>query len=495
MLRSSDREGSGKGTPEMHGTLKTVLMACAFAAAPVGFVAAPAAASVDLISAYNDQTDLEFRQGLQMRLAWTGDYLGRFDGRVDSTTLRAVRDFQARHGLHADGEMNEAFLDRLIAESDAAVAALGFEWRIDENTGVRVGLPLGLVAHVGRTEVGTMWRSADRRIEIETVRFAEPGYDLPAVFDLLRAESGTKTVRTSEFAGDHFILTGSEDGREFFIRFDGEGSDLRGFSVAYPASEGERLSSYITVAEGSFEPYASSPRKEQGPMASLQLGDVALSYPPVGPDGSKPGYEASGTGFTVADGWILTNAHVARACETVLVGELGIASEVIVDIEQDLALLKVEGDLGAPLAITDGKPRLGEDILALGFPLRSILADSLNVTRGNISSLMGLMNDPNYLQISAAVQPGNSGGPLVDLAGRVVGVVTAKLNAVAVADLTGDIPQSINFAIRPDAAARFLDAHGVDYTVADSNAGLESVPDATALVQNSVHPVLCLGQA
>ena len=102
------------------------------------------------------------------------------------------------------------------------------------------------------------------------------------------------------------------------------------------------------------------------------------------------------------------------------------------------------------------------------------------------------MNDPRYLQISAPVQPGNSGGPLVDLAGRVVGVVTAKLNAVAIADATGDIPQSINFAIRPDTVTTFLDKNGVDYLTADPKAALVSVPDATAMVKDSVLPVLCL---
>ena len=156
-------------------------------------------------------------------------------------------------------------------------------------------------------------------------------------------------------------------------------------------------------------------------------------------------------------------------------------------------MLKVDADLGRPLPLVTGKPRLGEDVLALGYPLRSILADSLNVTRGNISSLLGLMNDPNYLQISAAVQPGNSGGPVIDLAGRVVGIVTAKLNAVAVADITGDIPQSINFAIRPDVAARFLEENNVAFVAADTDAALESVPDATEKTADSVVPVLCLG--
>ena len=114
------------------------------------------------------------------------------------------------------------------------------------------------------------------------------------------------------------------------------------------------------------------------------------------------------------------------------------------------------------------------------------------MTRGNVSSLLGLMNDPRYLQISAPVQPGNSGGPLVDLAGRVVGIVTAKLDAVAVADATGDIPQSINFAIRPDAASTFLHQQGIAFETADPTRRWPSVPDATAQVKDSIFPIVCV---
>lgn len=500
----------------MGRSLKAILAASVvFAAGASLTISAPAPAfsapasvweTADLASAYNDHTDVEFRQGLQMRLAWTGDYAGAFDGRVGAETLRAIRDFQARHGFEADGVMNERFLQSLVAASDLAVRAVGFEWYEDSNTGVRVGLPLGEVSSVGRTEVGSMWRSPDGRVEIETVRFNEEGYSLPDIFEILSQESATKTVERADFIGDHFILTGLEDGREFFIRFDGEGQDLRGFSVSYPPQLAERFAPYITVASNSFEPFALP--MEGGLVAGLRPDDsfsLAFSGPEMAgvravPGGTSeqeasPGFDGSGTGFVVSDdGWLMTNAHVANACKTVLVGEHGAASQVLVDEENDLALVKVDGvDLGEPLAIVEGKPRLGEDILALGYPLRSILADSLNVTRGNISSLLGLMNDPNYIQISAAVQPGNSGGPVIDLAGRVVGVVTAKLNAVAVADLTGDIPQSINFAIRPDAATRFLQANDIDYRVADETLDLQSVPDATANVQDSILPIVCLG--
>ncbi|WP_416357409.1 trypsin-like peptidase domain-containing protein [Aureimonas phyllosphaerae] len=497
----------------MRGVTTAVLAGLLLCAAPVA-VTAPAAAATgaeaDLATLYNQHTDLAFRTGLQHRLTWTGDYAGPFDGRVGPQTLRAVRDFQARHGLAADGVMDDAFLKLVIEKSDAARDAAGFVQVTDAATGVRLGLPGNVVAPVGETEVGSLWRSDDGGVEIETVRFSKEGYTLDGVFGVLSETGPNKTVSEASKANGGFTIRGHEDGRDFLIRFSGRGGDLRGFSVAWNAAHASVIAPYAQVAAESVEPFAGEPRSgDVGPMARLfesgraegvafGEGEHAKASTPKSESPSlaspSPGFDSSGTGFVVSkDGWLLTNAHVAKACKTVLVGDLGAASKVVVDEDHDLALLKVDAKVGKPLPIVAGKPRLGEDVLALGFPLRSILADSLNVTRGNVSSLMGLMNDANYLQISAPVQPGNSGGPLVDLAGRVVGVVTAKLNAVAVADLTGDIPQSINFAIRPDAAARFLQTHHVAFETADASAPLESVPDATAKVQDSIYPVLCLG--
>ena len=72
-----------------------------------------------------------------------------------------------------------------------------------------------------------------------------------------------------------------------------------------------------------------------------------------------------------------------------------------------------------------------------------------------------MRDDSRFMQISAAVQPGNSGGPAVDEAGRLIGVVVAKLNALAIAMITGDIPQNVNFAIKVATLASFLEANGI----------------------------------
>ncbi len=101
--------------------------------------------------------------------------------------------------------------------------------------------------------------------------------------------------------------------------------------------------------------------------------------------------------------------------------------------------------------------------------LHGLLTSDINVTTGTISALAGPGDDRRIFQITAPVQPGNSGGPVLDASGHVVGVVVARLDALKMAHLTGRLPQNVNFAISEGAARAFLDAHDVPYKTARSN--------------------------
>ena len=113
-------------------------------------------------------------------------------------------------------------------------------------------------------------------------------------------------------------------------------------------------------------------------------------------------------------------------------------------------------------------PRAGEPVVAIGFPLKGLLGSDPIVTSGTISALAGLGNDRRTIQITAPVQPGNSGGPLLGENGSVVGVVVAKLDAIEVAKAIGDIPQNVNFAVSLGTLQPFLNANGVRYELDDS---------------------------
>ena len=115
----------------------------------------------------------------------------------------------------------------------------------------------------------------------------------------------------------------------------------------------------------------------------------------------------------------------------------------------------------------------------MGFPYSGVLGAGINFTGGLISSLSGIGNDSRYLQFTAAVQPGNSGGPLVDGNGLIVGVVSARLADIEMLKQSGSLPQNVNFAIRGDLATGFLRANGVQPLVAEPKSPLSASEIAT----------------
>jgi S1-C subfamily serine protease len=182
---------------------------------------------------------------------------------------------------------------------------------------------------------------------------------------------------------------------------------------------------------------------------------------------------ASGTGFFVApSGYAVTNYHVVENCQRLLLnirGEQREATIIAKDEANDLALIKVFCDECASVKFRpDRRSELGESIMVAGYPLKGLLASDLNVTDGTISALAGIGDDPRLLQITAPVQLGNSGGPLLDAWGKVIGVVVGKLDSAKAFKLTGDLPQNVNFAIKGVILRSFLDINGVDYEIDQS---------------------------
>ncbi len=173
-----------------------------------------------------------------------------------------------------------------------------------------------------------------------------------------------------------------------------------------------------------------------------------------------------GTGFFVSqNGNVLTNNHVVEGC-----GEIRIPAEntvgklVVADQANDLALVKLEVTGKASVQFPDSDDiKQGEEIFVFGFPLDGYLPSAGNITPGIISALAGPGNNSSLVQMTAPVQPGNSGGPLLNKKGKVVGVVVGKANAIKIAKVTGDIPQNINFAISPRTVKSFLDGNRVEY--------------------------------
>jgi len=157
------------------------------------------------------------------------------------------------------------------------------------------------------------------------------------------------------------------------------------------------------------------------------------------------------------------------------------------DERNDLAVIRIRGAGVEPVRFREGKGiRPADGVVALGFPYAGLLASSVQVTPGAVSALAGLLDDTRYLQFTAPVQPGNSGGPLFDLGGNVVGVVSGRINDIAVAEVTGSLPQNVNFAIKSGIVREFLDANRVEYLTAASDTKFDPADVAESATKSTV---------
>ncbi|MCW2236838.1 trypsin-like peptidase domain-containing protein [Azospirillum canadense] len=227
----------------------------------------------------------------------------------------------------------------------------------------------------------------------------------------------------------------------------------------------------------------------RGPYTLMAVLDAAKPRAPL-PDPLRPqvaavplppkpsGRESSGSGFPVnGKGDILTNHHVVDGCRSFKArrGERVVDAELVAtDEKNDLAVVRAAVPGVQPLKFRDGKGiRPADGVVAVGYPYAGLLATTPQVTTGSVTALAGIADDTRFLQITAPIQPGNSGGPLLDLSGNTVGVVVSTLSALAVVKATGSIPQNVNFAVKSSVAREFLDSKGIDYLTAASTAKLD----------------------
>lgn len=204
------------------------------------------------------------------------------------------------------------------------------------------------------------------------------------------------------------------------------------------------------------------------------------------PEGRSPSQSISGSGFFVSKmGHVVTNAHVVKGCSRITVGDSAdkqTPAEIVnSDNRKDLALLEVSSFSMAsaetkalisklevkliPLAagglLRYEDVKLGEKVMVAGYPYGDIFSNSIKVTRGIVSAVRGMGDDTSQFQLDAAAQAGNSGGPIYDESGNIVGVVVSQLNKLQVAKAMGSLPENVNFGIKASTVRQFLTSSGL----------------------------------
>ena len=174
---------------------------------------------------------------------------------------------------------------------------------------------------------------------------------------------------------------------------------------------------------------------------------------------------SSGSAFAVSeDGFLVTNHHVINGCQEVNIhvsGDILPAKVVMYDAQNDLALLKSKFTPRHAFSIRIDDPSLLEDVFVAGFPFGHELSTSIKVTKGIVSALTGNNNNFSNMQIDAAIQKGNSGGPIIDRSGNVIGVAVSKLSFEYALEEFGSIPENVNFGVKSSVIRNILNSQRV----------------------------------
>ena len=180
---------------------------------------------------------------------------------------------------------------------------------------------------------------------------------------------------------------------------------------------------------------------------------------------------SSGTGFFISkNGHIVSNFHVIEGCSEIYLqysGQRIRTALVATDKVNDLALLNAEIQPRYVFGVDPLNVYPLQEIVVAGFPFGERISSSIKFTKGVVSALTGIGNNYSEMQIDAALQPGNSGGPIIDEFGNVIGVAVSKLDMKLILEDYGVIPENTNFGIKATVLRNLLDANRITYLTAN----------------------------
>lgn len=454
---------------------------------------------------------LERRIVLQTRLTAAGYWPNVPNSVFGKRLFAAITQFQTENGFEGTGILASGAETRLAAITDPLFARWAFRPIAYPGTNIAIWVPMGLGLTATRERYGLKFTNNPGGMTLNYEYFSNTTLEeTQTLWQQVLAETHNAT-RYAVKRRDFFVISADRGTMSTYIRAHPYRGGVLFFTLIYNSADtaflGDRIQTLIsasfwsTMSRGA--PAIPLPGTASVAMAAPQPAPAPRTTPsapastPAPPDASsrQEAKISSGTAFFVdTSGHLMTNAHVIEGCTQIAVnGAAGNFQARLVarDATNDLALLKADASLQKVPQLRTAM-RLGENVAAFGYPLSGLLSTSGNFTLGNVTALTGLADDTRYFQISTPVQPGNSGGPLLDGSGNIVGIVSAKLNALKAMEATnGDIAQNVNFAIKASLIGTFLESKGVQLETTSALGPVLSSADIAERAQAASVHVQC----
>ncbi|MFN3312885.1 MAG: trypsin-like peptidase domain-containing protein [Hyphomonas sp.] len=428
---------------------------------------------------------------IQQDLLWIGQYRGQIDGQSGNATRQAARDFQLSIGQRPTGQLT--LDERQILSRRAVDTRRDIDLRVEDSdwTGIRMPVPRGYVGPGevdGSDHLDLLFEGqAAVTFSIAQIRFRsgsvapDPGM---LARSIVAEEDDAVVIVAGKADGTGYYLVRVGELRIYAI-FETARGETRGVLVTVPDDQAAAIS--LVVAEVLSGTTLFS-------REGVAFGDVARRIA----DGDYPGLrdkpdwfrtmKGNGSGSLVStEGHVLTNHHVVNRCDRITVQ--GQPADLIgSDVRLDLAIVQAARFSGRePIAFRTEPARLGERVTVLGWPVFSV-TQSLNATEGIVSGALGYKGSRLGHQISAPVQPGNSGGPALDSDGRQIGVVVQKAGSAMRG--SGGV-ENIAWVVRGDIARAFLDRYAIRYRTDNATRPEQPLGDVVARQRDKALRVEC----
>ncbi len=434
------------------------------------------------------------RRGIQTNLILSGFYTGFADARFGRNTYEALLAFERQYSVFANGVLTQFEASRLVRIAHQWRDAMQFREARVPKAGVSLPIPYALVSSQTETERGASWDGGSG-LRIEVSAYGLNDVSLELLYAALSEPRINPGVRYRSIKKDFFVISGEDSGIKYYHLLEKTPHALSGFSVFWSSQideVGSRIAVYLASKSGYFAPHA--------PLPPL-VGNPRTAEAPTPPVAQAKPRKSSGSGFFVsATGLILTNYHVVNDCSSITVPRFGKAEILRSDAKLDLAAILVNRPSDNQTTATfDGtSPPLGGTVVVGGFPLSELFASDFAVAFGSVTARRGVGGDDTRFSISAPVQPGNSGGPVVNEFGRIVGVTVGKLDDAKMMEHVGSTGANFGFAIDGAKARDFLrpfiiEEHKHSLLSGDLQERYDNEKLATVLESFSVQ-ILCDGE-
>lgn len=439
------------------------------------------------------------KRTLQIALAHTGDYVGLFDGSWGRRSQEALERYSMRE--YGRFIVPNSALVALVAGLRDAEQRYGFDDQHFSDAGFSLRLPFGHMEEYRKNGELRGWRIPTKGILFDIFRH---GRTPPTALHrkTLLGHPLTETPYTVRRRDRLVSSFRREDGVNVYLRSDRGPKGWISLLLLAGEAQTDHVSQIIMSSfyVGPPQAWTRQPQpfiqrlmamagaSEPAPSGSREIAGSTSSSAASRDKPEKAEQGGGGSGFFISAHDIVTNHHVIESCEGVAAtGEQPLF--VVAENEKlDLALLRSRDASESWLPLSPADAPLGASVFVLGFPYGEFLSEGVTATRGVLSSRTGLFGDKDQFTLSAQIQPGNSGGPVMNQKGEVIGVVVARLSDGVIADLTGAIPQNVNYAVGRRALQSFLSANGfraptgeTGYKHVDLTAGIPQSHESSAI--------------